>query len=310
MSSIRLEQLLLQLDKVDALGDEQLRAKRKEEVKYVQHLLQVADALNSKANRLVEFQERLSVVGKQTLKISLEATQPKPNPGVPSVPEAINVGKTGERLFATGSPRAQSQQRQVTIEQKDAQNEEKNDSVEETMETESVEDVKAMQQGEEANREAAWKYHQDKHARLQDPSEDDHKMDIDSEKSQQATRRAQQQQTRSMSEIEQEPEEPVVTIKEGPRAYVMLVHDPQVHRAKVMVDREHKLNILVPGKSPVKYALGGNINAQGITKEVQGEYMRLVLPKHPIMPMRTGRNFVENSVPFRRGGYEDFWSRF
>jgi hypothetical protein len=107
LSAVRLEKLLLEVDKVETYGNPELREMRGNTVKWIQGLLQRADELTAKANRLVEFQTRLSHMGKSTMRNSLEATDGQ-QPVMESEPVQSNDAAgdepaTRKRRFASGS---------------------------------------------------------------------------------------------------------------------------------------------------------------------------------------------------------------
>lgn len=325
-SSIRLEKLLLELDQVDTLGDENLKAQRKQEVRYIQNLLQKADDLNSKALRLVQFQESLANVGKQTLRTTLEQTPSDGSTGGANGGAAPDGGlppQGGARRFAEEVPSNQvdSTEDDKVIpgpKHKDATD----DTVEELAPSDSHDDLQATQEVQDC---MTREYYLNQHRQNQGDKEDGKQakrvevqadVEMDEEQHNQSRRKSggSSRSRHSLDETRVKPE-PLVQIKEMPRAYVMLVKDAFAARAAVSLDADHKLHIAVPGKQRMEYSLGSNINTRGITKEVHGDVLQIVLPKNIQKPQQvrsTGNPYL-GGIPILRGGgwnRDDFWSRF
>jgi len=289
-SSIRLEKLLLELDKVDTLGNETLRTKRKEEVRYLQHLLKRADELNAKANRLVDFQEQLASEGRTALRRTFEASE---NAKSDPVQESTSTASSqGERKFAGEVSETTEDDKAERVGPSELTNPV---SDEKPIETDSVEDVQARSHEHE---EVARRFYE-----KQNGSIPNHHSQVQESHPAKLTRVSRISSPEFL-------EEPEIQINEMPRAYVIVIEDPKVKRSKVNLERGGALVIAIPGRKPLRYDLGANINLHGITKEIQGNFMKLVLPKVSAMPMRTGRSLTDVPAYARGWGGNDFWSRF
>jgi hypothetical protein len=300
LSSVRLEKLLLELDKMESYGNEELRALRKDNVKYIQSLLQRADQMNEKANKLVGFQDRLAEIGKHTIRTSLETIKLKQQQGEDEQ-RALR-----KRRFASGDAQVDEVSGKTSD---DAQPEEGPTMDVETPSPpltehmlvnakDSVEDLKQVQEKTDRKAEASYKAAHQQSAAHQ--------------------RKDATETMREYNKLKAQPSpvaltEPKVSVEELPRAFVMMVNDINARRAKVSLVGEDVLTIAIPGRAPVKFQLSQNINTGGITKEAQGDLLRLVLPKLSAFPMRTGRTHNEFATPWSgrgRRGRDNFWSRF
>ena len=329
-SGIRLEKLLLDLDKVDTFGNADLRARRKDEVKYIQQLLTRADEMNKKALKLVEFQEHLAVVGKTTLRTSFEA--PENN----TAAEENDIRGLRKRaldqtvpLEANKEDRASDEgtddEGQMSISPRHMDKDEEETPVPRAQgggdtymtHSDSVDDLLAAER--DMNRRAEEYYRSIHKAQKKastpkkTPEQNQKEQPTDEEKAGGKPKTPKQHQARHQeSQRQEEPElaQPKVTIQEAPRAYIMYVQDANARRARVSLNEESVLTILVPGRAPAQFSLGSNINLNAITKElVQGNTLRIVLPKTPSFPMRTGRGFGD-AAPLWGRRHDDLWSRF
>jgi hypothetical protein len=307
LSSIRLEQLLLDVDRIDTFGNEELRAQRKEEVKYIQSILRKADALNVKAAKLVGFQERLANIGRQTLKKCLEPapeqTRDQPKQEVklsPSLKEERTMRK--RKLIDPVPEHPGYSPNPAEDELMDVENDGDEIPIEHADSADNL--VKAQ---EEMDRQAE-EYYKSVQQSQQSTAREGGSKEKQNHKS---AERGQHKSERVTQTTHGEAgTEPNVRIEELPRAFVMTVVDHNAPRARVAIDNDGVLSITVPGKSPVRYSLGQNINMAGVTKEIQGRNLRIVLPRRSALPMRTGRSYDEDAMPWGRRGRSEFWSRF
>jgi hypothetical protein len=308
LSSIRLEQLLLDVDRIDTFGNENLRAQRKEEVKYIQSILRKADALNVKAAKLVGFQERLANIGRQTLKKCFEAapelTGDQPKQEVKLSPSLTKEGIMRKRKLTDPNPAEQPEYsvNPADVESMDVEKDGDEIPIDHPDSANNL--VKAQ---EEMDRQTEEYYNSDQ----QSPESTAGEGGSKGKQNEKSGGRGQHKSERVTQTTHEEPgTEPNVRIEELPRAFVMTVVDHNAPHARVAIDNDGVLSITVPGKSPVRYSLGQNINMAGVTKEIQGRNLRIVLPRRSALPMRTGRSYNGDAMPRdrRRGG--DFWSRF
>jgi len=298
LSSVRLEKLLLELDKVETHGNEEIRAKRKEEVKYLQTLLQKADELNVKATQLVGFQERVEALGNYALRTTLEAGDKAFQTDANAMDEQEESPR--KRRFAS-EEREEELDKIFETKQEDSAESMDVEKVETPVSDEviiedkdSVDDLRMVQ--EDMDRKAEEFY-----LGSVQPQTTEYKPDEgESEKPVQG----------SESPRSSKPKEPRVSIQELPRAFVVTVQDANIGRAKVSIDNNSVLNVVVPGRSPVRFSLGSNINLTAVTKEVRANTLEIILPKLLSSPMRTGRSFGEGASPWSGRRRGDFWSRF
>ena len=344
LSGIRLEKLLLELDNVETLSDEELRARRKQEVQFVQSLLQKADELNQKANRMVQFQER---VGKESLRTLLEAS--------PRRSSISDVEKKDSEMFESPRKRRFASTDLIDVKAMDdesasvqaAENpaeattgmeveKEEEEPLQMTREEESpippgeemvvetkdsADDLRKVQEEMDEKAAAYYRAAQQTVSPQVPREETSASSSIDNGQAKSSPKHSAEKTSSSPrapaaeKSMISDPDiiipEPKVSIEELPRAFVMLVHDVHARKARVSLDRENVLTIAIPGRSDyLKYSLGSDINMNAITKEVQGNHqLKIILPKLYAFPMRVGRAYAETrTMPLRVPG--DFWSRF